>query len=144
MNALELRRDLIVLACAASAGIHAALVPDHFAESTGAGVGFVAATAALAAVAVAVTLRPASGLPLAGAATVLAGLLAAYALAITSGVPLVHPDREAVDALAVATKAIEAVGLIAAAGLLGRRTSRRAAPQLVSLAVGGGPTEQRD
>ena len=32
-----------------SAGIHAALVPGHFAEGTGAGLGFVAATSLLAA-----------------------------------------------------------------------------------------------
>ena len=127
MSVLELRRDLVVLVCAVSAGIHAALVPEHFAESLGAGIGFAAATAALAAVAVALTLRPASGVALAGAATVLAGLLAAYGLAITSGVPLLHPEPEAIHGLAVTTKAIEAAGLIAVAGLI-VRGQKAAAP----------------
>ena len=48
----------------------------------------------------------------------MAGLLVAYALAITSGVPVLHPDPEPVDRLALATKAVEVVGLLAAAHLL--------------------------
>jgi hypothetical protein len=48
------------------------------------------------------------------------GLIASYALAITSGLPLLHPEPEPVDALALATKAIEAAGLAAALTLLGR------------------------
>jgi hypothetical protein len=45
----ELRTDFVVLACAASAGIHAALAPEHFGESPTAGAAFVASAAALAA-----------------------------------------------------------------------------------------------
>ena len=126
---MRLDRDVVILACAISAGIHGALVPDHFGESTGAGIGFLAATVALAALVVALTLRPASVLALAGAATVLAGLLGAYALATTTGLPLFHPDPEPLDGLALATKAIEAVGLLVAAWRLtlpnskGRRTT---------------------
>jgi len=149
MSALELRRDLVVLTCAISAGIHGALISDHFAESVGAGVGFVLATVALAGLVIALTLRPASALALAGAATVLAGLLVAYGLAITSGVPLLHPEPEPVEGLALATKAGEAIGLVAAVGALGRRTVGRPAPlflatlvalfsALVSLALSGG------
>ena len=117
MTAVELKRDLVIVACAISAGIHGALAPDHFAETTAAGLGFVAATVLLAALAVAATLRPASTLPLVGAATVLAGLLVSYALAVTTGLPLLHPDPEPVDGLAFATKAIELVGLLAATSL---------------------------
>jgi hypothetical protein len=106
-------RDLVILACAISAGIHGALTPAHFEESTGAGLGFVAAAALLAAIAAALTLRPASELALAGAATVLVGLLASYVFATTTGVPVLHPEPEPVGALALATKAVEAVGLIA-------------------------------
>ena len=130
MRPLELRRDVVILACAISAGIHGALVPEHVAESVGAGIAFVVATAVLAGIVVAVTLRPASVVALAGAASVLVALLAAYALAITTGVPLLHPDREPVEALAVVTAAIEAVGIVAAAGLLARRrTSTRPVPR---------------
>jgi hypothetical protein len=116
----EVRRDVVILAGAISAGIHGALVPGHFDEGAGAGLGFVAATAALAGIVVWVTVRPASRLGLAAAAAVLLGLLGSYALAVTSGVPLAHPDPEPVDGLALATKAIELVGLAAAASVLWR------------------------
>jgi hypothetical protein len=117
---VELRRDVVILACAISAGIHGALVPDHFVEGAGPGVGFVVATVALAGLAIAVTVGPASRLAPAGAAAVLAGLLCAYALATTTGLPLLHPDPEPLDGLALATKAIELVGLLAAYGLIRR------------------------
>ena len=120
VNRSELARDAVVLVCAASAGIHGVLTPAHFAESTGAGFGFAAATAALAAAALALTLRPTGVVALAGTAALLAGLLAAYALAVTSGVPVLHPEPESVDGLAIATKAIEAFGLLAACSLLWR------------------------
>jgi hypothetical protein len=116
----ELRGDVVILACAVSAGIHGALVPGHFDEGTGAGLGFVAATVALAALAVRLTVRPADRRGLAAAAAVLAALLAGYALAVTGGLPVLHPEPEPVDGLALATKAIELVGLAAAASLLRR------------------------
>jgi hypothetical protein len=116
-----LRRDVVILACAVSAGIHGALAPAHFAEGSGAGLGFVASTFLLAALVVALTTRPASSLPLAGAAVAFAGLLGSYALAITTGLPLLHPHPEPVDGLALATKAVEVVGLGTALHLLGWR-----------------------
>jgi hypothetical protein len=120
VSSLELRRDSVILACAISTGIHGALVPGHFDEGTGAGLGFVAATVALAGLVVWLTWRPASAAALAAAAVVFAGLLASYALATTTGLPVLHPDPEPVDGLASATKAIEAVGLLAATSLLWR------------------------
>jgi hypothetical protein len=114
----ELRRDIVILACAVSAGIHGALVPDHLDESTGAGLGFAVATVVLAALVVWLTRNPASALALAAAAAVFAGLLGSYLLATTTGLPLLHPDPEAVDGLALATKTIEALGLLAASSLL--------------------------
>jgi hypothetical protein len=120
VKSLGLGPDIVILACAISAGIHGALVPVHFDEGTGAGLGFVAATVLLTAVAAALTLRPASPLALACAVAVLLGLLASYLLAVTSGLPILHPDPEPVDGLALATKTVEAVGLLAAATLLGR------------------------
>jgi hypothetical protein len=120
MTSVELRRDLVIVLCAISAGIHGALTPEHFAEGTGPGVGFAAATVALAAIAVAVTLRPASTLALTAAVAVLTGLVVAYVLAVTTGVPVLHPEAEPVDGLALATKAIEVVGLLAAWSLIRR------------------------
>ena len=110
---MSLGRDVVILACAISAGVHAALVPGH-------GLAFVAATGLLAAVVLVLTLRPASASALAAAATVLAGLLGSYALAVTTGLPFVHPQPEPIAGFALATKAIEAVGLAAALVLLPR------------------------
>jgi hypothetical protein len=121
MTLAELHTDIVILTCASSAGIHGALVPDHFRESTGAGVGFVVATALLAVLAVVLT-RSQSQLALVGTAAVFVGLIAGYAFAITTGVPVLHPDVEAVDGLALFTKAIEAAGLVTAASLLRRRS----------------------
>ena len=121
MTLSELRVDVVILTCAISAGIHGALVGEHFDEGAGPGVGFVVATILLAALAVALTRRP-TQLVLASAALVFAGLLASYALAVTTGLPVLHPEREATDGLALFTKAIEATGLVAVASLLRRPT----------------------
>ena len=120
MTLADLKGDVVILACAVSAGIHGALAPAHFEEGTGAGVGFVAATALLAALVVWLTRWPASVRGLAAAASVFAGLILSYALAITTGLPVLHPHPESVDGLALATKAIETVGLLAATSLLWR------------------------
>ena len=123
MRLAELRSDLVILSCAVSAGIHGALVPSHFDEGTGPGLGFAAATVALTGIVVWLTWRPASALALVAAAVTFAGLLASYALATTTGVPLLHPHPEPVDGLALATKAIEIAGLLAATALLRRRVA---------------------
>jgi hypothetical protein len=119
----DLERDVLIVACAISAGIHAALAPDHFSEGTGPGLGFAVAAVLLAGLVIALTHRPTSRAAVAGAGTVLFSLLASYALATTTGLPLLHPDPEPVDGLALATKAIEAVGLLAAVHVLGRGCS---------------------
>jgi hypothetical protein len=115
----DLRTDLIILSCAISAGIHGALVPDHFKEGTGAGLGFVLATVLLAVLAVVLTRKP-TQFALLGTAAVFTGLIASYALAVTTGVPVLHPEVEVVDGLALFTKAVEAIGLVLAASLLRR------------------------
>lgn len=117
----ELRSDIVILACAISAGIHGALVPDHFREGAGAGVGFVVATLVLALLAVALTHSP-SQLAFAATAAVFLGLILSYALVITTGVPILHPDTESADGLALFTKAIELVGCLTAASLVRRQS----------------------
>jgi hypothetical protein len=111
---------MVVVASAISAGIHGALAPEHFEEGAGAGLGFVSATVLLFGLAVWLTLRPYDRRGIAGAAILFVGLISSYALATTTGLPVLHPDPEPVDGLAVATKAIEAVGLLAATRLLWR------------------------
>ena len=117
-----LERDLVIVACAISAGIHAALTPDHWTEGAAAGTGFAAAAVLLMALAIALT-RSVSTAAAAGSAALFAGLLVSYALAVTTGLPLLHPQPVAIDGLAVFTKAVELVGLIAASNLLARRRS---------------------
>ena len=119
-NRLELEFDVVILVCAISAGIHAALVGDHFGEGVGAGMGFLAATVLLAIVVAGLSRRPVSRVALAATCTVLAGLIASYALAITTGLPVLHPEPESIDGVALATKAIEALGLIVALHLIGQ------------------------
>jgi hypothetical protein len=118
----ELERDLVIVVCAVSAGIHAALTPEHFGEGAGAGLGFLVSAVLLAGLVVALTRG--AGLPaIVWTVLTLTGLIVAYVLAITSGVPVLHPEPEPVDGLALGTKAIEAVGLVAAAHLLLQRRS---------------------
>jgi hypothetical protein len=111
-------RDVLVVACAISAGIHAALAPDHFAEGKAAGLGFAAAAVLLAGLVVRLTLRPAGVTAVVASAGVLAGLLVSYALVTTTGLAVLHPDVEPIGGLAVATKVVESVGLLAAVRLL--------------------------
>ena len=120
MRLAELRGDVVILVCAVSAGIHGALVPDHFDEGTGAGVGFVLATVLLVALVIGLTRHAESEWLLACALVTLLGLLASYLLAVTTGLPVFHPNPEPVEGLALATKAIEAVGVLAAWSLLRR------------------------
>ncbi len=116
----RVERDAVVVSCAISAGIHAALAPDHLSEGAGAGLGFLGAAALLAAPAVMLTVRPQSTAALATAGVVLTGLIASYALAVTTGLPVLHPEPESLDRLALVTKGAEAVGLLAAAHLVRR------------------------
>jgi hypothetical protein len=116
----ELKGDVVILACAISAGIHGALALSHFEEGAVAGLGFAGAAIVLAGLGVWLTQRPASRPALAAAAATVTGLLASYALAATTGLPVLHPNPEPVDGLALATKAIEALGLLAAMSLLRR------------------------
>jgi len=120
MIAAELRADVGILSLAISAGIHGALAPNHFSDGAGSGSGFVASAAALALIAVWLTVKPLSRLALTAAACAFAGLLASYALAVTSGLPLLQPEPEPIDGLALATKAIETLGLAVASSLLWR------------------------
>jgi drug/metabolite transporter (DMT)-like permease len=123
------RADIVILSCAISAGIHGALVREHFQDGAGPGAGFVVATLLLGAAMVALTLRPTSHVAPAAAAMLLVGLIVSYAFAVTTGLPLLHPDVEPVDGLALFTKAVEGAGLAAATSLLWRRPDGVLTPQ---------------
>jgi hypothetical protein len=119
VTAAELQRDLLIVACAVSAGIHAALVPEHLTEGAAPGLGFGVAAALLGIAVLALTVRL-DDVVVTGTAAILAALLVGYALATTTGVPLLHPTPEPVDGLALFTKTVEVAGVLAAAGLLRR------------------------
>ena len=125
---LPARRDILLrypvaLVAAGSAGVHAALVPEHLHESTALGIAFAGSAVALALVAVATrTPRQDSWAP-AAAAVVLLATAAAYLLSRTTGLPGLITDPEEVDPLGVVTSSAEVVAA-AAAVLLSRRDSR--------------------
>jgi len=129
------KRDLLIVACAVSAGVHAALAPAHFQESFVEGAGFVAATAVLAVVVGALAFFPASRLVVIAAAFVFAGLLVSYSFAAATGIPLLHPDVEPVDGLAVDTKLVELFGLALAVDLGRRRGDGRLPLPAIALTV---------
>jgi hypothetical protein len=129
------KRDLVIVACAVSAGVHAALAPAHFQESFAEGAGFVAATVLLAAMVAALAFFPASRLVSIAVAFVFAGLLVSYVFAATTGIPLLHPDVEPVDGLAVDTTSVELFGLALAVDLGRRRVSGRVPLPAIALTV---------
>ena len=123
----SIERDLVIVACGVSAGIHAALTPDHFHEGAGAGGGFLVATILLGVLAIVLTRWPSES-ALAAVVLVLTGLIVSYTLVLTIGVPVLHPELEPLDGLALATKVVEAVGTLAALHLL-----RAPVPRLLRL-----------
>src|SRR2546421_9133670 len=92
---------LLVFACAASAGIHAGIVPQHSREEPRLGAAFIVAVLVLLATAATVSFRPSARPVTWIAAVVLGGLIAAYIASRTTGIPLLAPDPEAVDAIGV-------------------------------------------
>ena len=118
MTTAAIERDLVIVACAVSGGIHAALAPQHFREGIGSGGGFVAAALLLGVLAAALTLRPHDTGALTATAVVLAGVIVSYVLATTVGVPALHTEVEPVTGFALATKAVEAGGLLVCLHLL--------------------------
>ncbi len=117
-------RLLLISACAASAGIHAALAPGHLAESRTLGLGFVAAAVLLATAALVLALRPSRAAAL-GAGTLFASLILAY---------IATRAAEPVDALGVVTKTIESLGLVLAVAAI-HGTKRPRANRLVPVAL---------
>jgi hypothetical protein len=115
--------SVVLAACAASAGAHAALVARHLEDQPRMGVAFIAATVLLLAVAAALTYRPRQPGAAHAATLLLAALIGAYALNITAGLPWLSDHPEPIDLVGLATKAVEAIGLICAIRLSQRMRS---------------------
>src|SRR3954463_6490961 len=91
-------RRLVALACAASAGVHAGLVPEHFRESALLGAAFALSVVLLAAGALRLR-ADATGAP--WVAIVLLGVAACYLLSRTTGLPVLEPEPEQLDPVGV-------------------------------------------
>jgi apolipoprotein N-acyltransferase len=126
---------VVVLACAASAGAHAGLVPAHLRDEPRLGVAFLVAVVLLVSALIAVSLRPTDRRVLAAAAGLLLGLALAYLATRTTGIPVLDPEREAVDAVGVLTTSIEIAG-VAFALWLAQPLGRGAGPVHVQEVTG--------
>ena len=102
----------VIAACTASAGAHAALVPQHLEHEPRLGDAFIAATVVLLAVAFALIYSPASPLAAQVTSLTLAALIGAYAVNVSAGIPWLTDAAEDADVIGLATKAVEAVGLV--------------------------------
>ena len=128
-------RRLLVVACAASAGLHGALASTHASESQTVG-GLFALSALLLIVVALVLEHSADRRAVAAAALLLVALLGVYAASRFVAVwPLDH--AEPVDAIGAVTKLFEAAGLLLAIGLL--QGSRTAAKELAASTEGVDP-----
>ncbi|HEX6150291.1 hypothetical protein [Nocardioides sp.] len=112
--------DLCALACAASAGVHGALVLPHAGESTRMGIAFAVATVALAVAAVGLALFPDRVLS-AAVAALLFVVATAYLLSRTTGIPGLTEHVEPFDTLGTAVSLLE----VAAAVVAVRQPNRR-------------------
>jgi hypothetical protein len=116
---------VVVFACAASAGIHAGIVPEHLREEPRLGVAFILAVLVLLATGTAVAARPTAG-PVAWiAALVLGGLIVGYVASRATGIPVLAPDPEAIDGIGAVAVGIELLG-VAGALVLAHPIRRRA------------------
>jgi hypothetical protein len=122
-------RHAVVLVCAASAGVHAALVPDHLREGGPRLGGAFVLSAVLTALAAVALRRPQQTPRQARAAkatclatgVMLLGTAAAYVLSRTSGLPFLIPDPEELDPIGAVTSAAEVLGGLASLFLMTRK-----------------------
>ena len=132
---MRLRRSVLVLVLAGSAGVHAALTPSHAAGAPLAALLFAASASLLTALAVLLdrSERPAV---IVTSALVLGALLALY---VASRLVVVWPleHAEPVDAIGVITKLLEAAGLVLALRLL--QAAGGSEPTLPALREGVAP-----
>lgn len=99
--------------CAASAGVHGALVVPHFRESTQMALAFTVVTGALAMAAFGMTVTPS---PVVSTATalLLVSTGTAYLLSRTSGIPWLTEHPEPFDTLGVVTSLMEVAAAVVA------------------------------
>jgi hypothetical protein len=129
MTSSNARGGLLALAVAFSAGIHAALVPEHLHEMPPLGYLFILAAAVGAAIALALVARPNDVRIPRLAILFLSAQIVAWALFIVVHVPGFAETPESVEPIALVCKAAELLGIALALPLalgaapLGRRLS---------------------
>jgi hypothetical protein len=107
-------RYLLTAVCAASAGVHAGIVPEHLTEAGPRLATVFAGTAALLLLAAAWTSRPRyDAWAPAAAAALLSAIAVAYLLSRTAGLPGLIGDPEAVDPIGLVTSVGELLGAFA-------------------------------
>ena len=109
-----LSRNVVLVACAASAGVHAGLVPSHLDENLRLGIAFAASVGLLLALTVSLARTGDPRRRAAPAAAVLATLIVAYSLSRTVGLAPLEEHVEPVDAIGLLTQGVQAAGLVAA------------------------------
>ena len=118
---------VVIAACAASAGAHAGLVPEHLREAPQLGIAFILASVVLLAMVVALVLRPNDRSIALVAGLLLTGLIALWGASRVTGIPFLQPRPEPVDLVGLVTKLVEVLGLAFALWLSqpmgGRRSS---------------------
>jgi hypothetical protein len=132
MISASTRTGLLALAVAFSAGIHAALVPEHLDEMPPLGYAFVAAAAIGGILACALVLRPADPRIPRLAGLFCLGQIAAWVLFVNVPVPGFDGTPEPIETVALASKSAELAGVMLAFPLtlprLARRTASRVSP----------------
>ena len=118
MNIMSKRTGLLALAVTFSAGIHAALVPEHLKEMPALGYSFIAAAVAGGVLAWALVSRPKDRrIPLLAALFCL-GQIAAWVLFVSVPVPGFSGTPEPVEAIALVSKAAELLAIVLALPLV--------------------------
>jgi hypothetical protein len=121
MNLTAKRTGLLALAVTFSAGIHAALVPEHLKEMPALGYAFIVAAAIGAALAWTLVSRPNDRrIPLLAGIFCL-GQIVTWALFVTAPVPGFSGTPEPVGTIALVSKAAELLGIVIALQLVGLR-----------------------
>ena len=115
-------RYSLTAVCAASAGIHAALIQPHFLESVLLGSAFTAATIALALAALIVRQPRHDSWAIMAATATLCVIAVSYMLSRSTGIPLLIVQPEHIDPLGTVTTAAELAGALFGVVLMSRRT----------------------
>ena len=115
-------RYVLAVVCAASAGVHAGIVPEHLTEAGPRLATAFAGTAVLLLVVAVLASRPRyDAWTPGGAALLLAVIALAYLLSRTTGLPGLIAEREAVDPIGLITSVGELLGALAGIYLYANR-----------------------